>query len=57
MSGFNMLFTFINFDASTTADIIDYGSSLVADFLPLIVIYLGLGIGLWVIGRLIFGGK
>jgi len=34
-------------------DILDWATELVADFMPLIVVVLGIAIGFWVIDRII----
>jgi len=44
-----MLFTFFSITASDTASMIAYGANLVSDFMPILVIILGVGIAIWII--------
>lgn len=44
-----MLFTFFSITASDTSAMIGYGANLVSDFMPILVIILGVGIAIWII--------
>jgi len=44
-----MISTFFTISASDTSAMISYGSSLVSDFMPVLVIVIGIGIAIWII--------
>jgi len=52
-----MLFTFLNIQASDTASMVNYGASLISDFMPILVIILGIGIAIWIIKAILASHK
>jgi hypothetical protein len=51
-----MLITFFSITASDTASIVDYGSDLIGNFMPVLVILIGIAIAVFII-RAIFSMK
>ncbi len=49
-----MYFTFANIQASDTASMLNYGASLISDFMPILVIMLGIGIAILIIRAVFF---
>lgn len=48
-----ILSSIIDFNASSTAEVVNWAGTIVGDLMPLLVIIIGLAIGAWVIRAII----